>query len=165
MRHAFLCDEETFWGKVFFDEEYNRRLYKDTLEFAIYELLELKEEGNGDKSRRMKTQPKAQLPAAVQKVLGDPVTIEEGRFNSAARRWTLKLVPHKMADKIHINGEVRMSPTATGIERVASFEIKVDIFGLGGIIEGFAEKQIRDSYDRGAVFTSQFIREKGLTKS
>lgn len=164
MRHTFQCDEETFWGKVFFDDEYNRRLFKEGLDFAVYEPLELKEEPNGNKFRRVKTQPKAQMPAAVQKILGDPVSIEEGRFDATARRWAVKLIPHKMADKIHISGEFRMSPTANGIERLANFEVKVDIFGVGGIVEGFVEKQIRDGYDKGAVFTNKFIKEKGLTK-
>lgn len=163
MRHTFRCDEETFWGKVFFDEEYNRRLFKEGLDFAVYEQLELKEEANGDKVRRVKTQPKAQMPAPVQKLLGDPVSVEEGRFEAAQRRWKFKLIPAKMADKIHINGEVRMSPTSGGIERQASFEIKVDIFGVGGLVEGFVEKQIRESYDKGAAFTNRYLQEKGLT--
>ena len=165
MKHSFACDEDTFWNKLFFDEEYNRRLFREGLDFAVYEPLELKDEGGGNKFRRVKTQPKAQMPAPVQKILGEPVSIEEGRFDATARRWSFKLIPHKMADKISIAGEFRMKPTAAGIERHASFEIKVDIFGVGGIVEGFIEKQIRESYDKGATFTSRFLQEKGLTKA
>jgi hypothetical protein len=48
------------------------------------------------------------------------------------------------------------------MERVVDFEIKVSIFGVGGVIEGFIEKTVRESYDRGAAFTNTFLREKGL---
>lgn len=164
MKHSFRCDEETFWGKIFFDEEYNRRLFKEGLDFAVYEPLELREEPSGDKVRRVKTQPRAQMPAPVQKLLGEPTSIEDGRFHAAQRRWAFKITPHKMAEKIHISGEFRMVPTATGIERQASFEIKVDIFGVGGIVEGFIEKQLREGYDKGALFTNRYLQEKGLTK-
>ncbi|MCU0656367.1 MAG: DUF2505 domain-containing protein [Polyangiaceae bacterium] len=165
MKHGFVCDEDTFWQKLFFDEEYNRRLFREGLDFAVYEPLELKELPSGDRTRRVKTQPKAQMPAPVQKLLGEPTSIEEGRFDAAARRWSFRLIPHKMADKISISGEVRMSPTPTGIERLASIEIKVDLFGIGGLFESFIEKQIRESYDKGAIFTNAYLREKGLAKS
>ena len=162
MKHLFRCDEDTFWTKIFFDEEYNRRLFREGLDFALYEPLELKDEAGGGKFRRIKTQPKAQMPAPVQKLLGDPVSVEEGRFDGATRRWSFKLIPHKMADKISIRGELRMVPVAGGIERHSSFDIKVDIFGIGGIFESFVEKQIKENYDKGAVFTNRFLDEKGL---
>lgn len=165
MKHTFKCDEETFWSKVFFDEEYNRRLFREALEFVVYEPLELKDEGGGSKFRRVKTQPKAALPGPLQKLLGDPVSVEEGRFDGATKRWSFRLIPHKLADKISIRGEQKMTPVAGGIERLSSFDINVDIFGVGGLLEGFVEKQLRENYDKGAVFTNRFLQEKGLASS
>lgn len=166
LKHTFKCDEETFWTKIFFDEDYNRRLFgPEGLDFAKYEPLEMKDEGNGSKVRRMRTLPKGGMPAPLQKILGEPVSIEEGRYDGATKKWTFKIIPHTMADKISIKGEFRTSPTATGFERTTVIDINVDInFMINGTFEKFVEKTMRENYDKGAVFTNRYVDEKGLAK-
>jgi hypothetical protein len=41
-------------------------------------------------------------------------------------------------------------------------DITVKIFGVGGAIESFIERTTRDSFEKAAIFTNEFIREKGL---
>jgi hypothetical protein len=164
MRHPIDTDEATFWGKLFFDDEYTRRLFREGLEMRQFDLLELREEPGGAKVRKVRMLPKDEPPLPVRKLLGEPVSEEEGRFDPAARKWTFKVTPHKLADKIKISGEITFSPLGAGkCERVTNINISVDIFGLGGIVEGFIEKTVRDSYDRSATFTNKFIAEKGIT--
>jgi hypothetical protein len=163
MRHPLQCDVDTFWEKIFFDPEFNRKLFTQGLEFVIYEQLELRDEPAA-RVRRMRTQPKGDVPLPVRKLLGDPVSIEEGRFDKASKLWSFQITPHKLADKIHISGSVRLEPTATGADRVTSARIDVSIFGVGGIFESFIEKQLRENYDKSATFTNRYLAEQGLAR-
>src|SRR5688500_17961642 len=36
IEHVFNCSEETFWTKLFFDQEYNRRLFTEELAFPVW---------------------------------------------------------------------------------------------------------------------------------
>ena len=69
----------------------------------------------------------------------------------------------KLPDKVKIGGEFWVEPRGEKkIERFCRCDIEVKIFGVGGAIEGFIEKTTRDSYEKAARFTNQFIRDKGL---
>jgi hypothetical protein len=164
LRHAIKCDAETFWEKVFFDPDFNQKLFREGLEFVVYEQLELRDEPT-ERVRRVRTQPKGDAPLPVRKLLGDPVSIEEGRFDKATQQWSFRIIPHKLADKITIAGDVRLEPTATGVDRVTSVRIDVSIFGVGGIFESFIEKQIRDNYEKSAGFMNRYLAANGLAKA
>lgn len=163
VRHVFNTDADTFWNKMFFDEEYNRRLFVTALGFPMWEQLELREESDGAKVRKTKMEPKSDAPAVVKKLVGDSVTyIEEGKWNPATRRWVFKIVPGKMADKIRIEGEFWVEQRGQKqIERICTTNVDVKIFGVGGAVESFIEKSTRDSYEKAAVFSNEFIKEKG----
>ena len=47
-------------------------------------------------------------------------------------------------------------------DRVASFDIEVKIFGIGGMFEKFLEKTMNENYKKAAEFTNQWLREQGL---
>ena len=46
IEHTFDCSEDTLWSTVLFNEEFSRRLYKDTLRFPVWRLLEQKDSGD-----------------------------------------------------------------------------------------------------------------------
>lgn len=164
IRHTFNTDIGSYWPKVFFDPEYNERLYKDALAFAFYDVLEQKEEPGGVITRRMRTEPKSDAPIIVKKLIGDSLRYtESGRFDPAKKRWAYNIVPSKLADKIHIAGEFWVEPRGDkSIERYCDCDIQVRIFGVGGAVESFIEKTTRENYEKAARFTNDFIREKGL---
>ncbi len=162
LRHTLDTTPDTYWGRVFFDAEYNLRLNRDALGFRQYDVLEEKVAEDGTRTRRLRMLPKDEPPAVVKKLVGDSPSTEEGRYDATQRRYTFSIQPPSLADKIRIGGSVRAEPKGEKMERVVDFEIKVSIFGVGGVIESFIEKTVRESYDRGAAFTNTFLREKGL---
>ena len=83
VRHIFNTDIDTYWSKIFFDREYNQRLFVDALSFPVYEVLELTEEPNGVRRRKVRTEPKADAPAVVTKLIGD---CRRSRGRSSPRR-------------------------------------------------------------------------------
>lgn len=161
MRHPIDTDAATFWPKLFFDDDFNRRMFREGLEARLYEVLERVDEPSGNIKRKVKILPKDDPPAPVKKLLGEPVSVEEGTFDAAAGRWSFRITPPSLVDKIKISGDITLAPAGEKrVDRVTTVEIKVDVFGIGGLIEGFIEKTMRDSYDRSARFINRHLADK-----
>lgn len=162
VRHTFRgVDVDTFWEKVFFNDEFNATLYKRELEFIDYEILEQKTDEKGVVTRRAKQTPKPEGPAVVKKLVGDSVSyVEEGRFDPASKRWRYTITPSKMADKIKIGGEFWVEARGEdSVERICTVDLEVKVFGVGKAVESFIEKQTKESYEKAARYTQRFIDE------
>src|SRR6476646_5329943 len=137
LRHEFECDEDTFWDKLMFGEEFNRRLYFDVLKFPGFKLLEQREEGD-KRSRRVHIDPPlGNVPAPVKKVVGEKLSyIEEGTYDKKTRRYEFKVTPSTMADKTKNSGVLyteRLGEKRTA--RIARVDVQVKVFMIGGLVE------------------------------
>jgi hypothetical protein len=164
IEHTFECSENTFWDKIFFDEEYNRRLFKERLKFPVYE--ETKREERGEEVHRVirVVPPIGDLPLALKKVLGDNIGYDErGVFNKSTRHYRIQIVPNKLADKLSVVGELRTQAAGpTAMKRIFEAEVTAKIFGVGGMMEKRIVSDLERSYEASAKFTKNFIEEKGL---
>lgn len=164
IRHTFEMKEGDFWSKTFFDPEFNRRLYKERLGFPQWEVLEEDEQSDGTYTRRVQIEPKAEAPAAIQKLIGSGITyVENGTWDPKSKRFRFRIEPSKLRDKVATHGE--MWTEAKGdhkCERVVSVEVNASIFGVGKMLENFIEKSVKENYEAAAEFTVEWIREKGL---
>lgn len=164
LRHQYHCGPDTFWREVFFDPTFNERLYREALQFEAFKIVEEKIEEDGRRSRKMAVTPKLDAPAAIKKVIGDSISyVEEGRYDLAKPSWIVRVNPSKLADKANITSEMWLERTGAGqSDRVAEFNIEVNMFMIGGLFEKFLEKTMRDSYQKATDFTNQWLRDKGL---
>lgn len=164
IRDTFDTDVDTYWRRIFFDPEFNERLYLDALGFEGFELVELTGEPGGRRTRTMRTEPAAEAPAVVRKLVGESLSYtERGTFDPDAQVWSYEIQPGKLSDKVHIGGRLWAEPKGEGrCERVAEIEIEVKIFGVGKAVEKFIEKTTRDSYEKATAFTNRWIAEQGL---
>jgi hypothetical protein len=164
IRHTFDVDADTFWGKLFFDPEYNKALFQDYLKFNTYRVLELEQRPDGGVHRRVECAPPVELPAVVKKAIGDNTSyVEDGRFDPSTRRFTVEVIPKLAADKIKTR--VTLYTEARGpkrIERIVEIDSNVKVMFVGGVLEAFIEKQTRSTYDAAAEFTVRWIADKGL---
>lgn len=160
LRHLYEIDLEGFW-RMFFDREYTRRLYEEGLAFSRCQELELKRSDNGEITRKLRIEPKFEAPAVVAKILGDRFYyVESGRFDPAQKRWTYSLTPSVLADKVLLSGSIWAEPRGPGsIDRLAEIDISVRVLGVGGILEGFIEKQNKDGYLKAADFSNRWVKE------
>lgn len=151
--HVIDCDVETYW-KVFFDAEYNKKLYLEGLSFKQFEILE-----QSETKRRMRGVPKMNLPGPVAKLLGDSFGYEEqGSFEKDANTFRWKMLPNTMADKLSTSGFTRVEATSDGkTKRYNEASIEAKVFGVGGLLEGTAEKEVRDSWEKEAVFMNRWV--------
>lgn len=164
IKHTIATDVDTFWNKVFFDPEFNRALFVDALGFTTYEVLEDRTEPSGVRHRRIECTPKVVMPAAARKVLGESAGYTEvGRYDPTKRKYFVDVVPNVAADKIKTTSECSVEPRGDKrCERLVMVDNTVKIFGLGTLVEGYIEQQTRDLYNRGADFTNQWIKDRGL---
>jgi hypothetical protein len=162
--HTYNCSEDTFWSKVFFDEEYNRRLFLDRLKFSVWRESRREEKDNQIHRVVVAAPPIGDLPGALKAVVGDNVAYEErGVFDRASRSYTIDVVPNRLADKISVH--LKMSTRADGPERckrIVEGTISAKIFGLGGLLEKKMATDLEKSYAKSAEFTNEYLVEKGL---
>jgi hypothetical protein len=164
VRDTFNCTVDTYWSEIFFEPEYNERLYKEGLGFKGFELESLTGDKGGPRERVMITEPAADAPAVVRKLIGDSLTYREtGTWSPDDRIWRYDIVTSKLSDKVKIGGILYAEPKGDDkCVRVADIEISVKVFGVGGAVEKFIERTTRDSYVKATKFTNDYIAEKGL---
>ncbi|MEI2620448.1 MAG: DUF2505 family protein [Candidatus Nanopelagicales bacterium] len=66
-----------------------------------------------------------------------------------------------MADKLRQEGTMRIEPIGDSkVRRIAELTMEAKVFGIGGLIESTTEKQLREGWDRSAVFMNRYIQSK-----
>ncbi len=157
--HEINCDVDTFW-KVFFDKSFNDKLYLETLGFPEFKVLE-QNETDQRITRKVAATPKMEVPGPVAKLLGSNFRFtEEGTFDRATKTWRWKTIPSTMADKLRNEGTLRVEAAGPNkVRRVAEIEVEAKIFGVGGLMESSAEKQLRQGWDESATFMNKYLGE------
>jgi Protein of unknown function (DUF2505) len=165
VEHAFGCSEDTFWDKVFFDDEYNQRLFERELRFPVWRVLGQNDDGT-EIVRRIEVVPYVgELPGPLKALIGEGVGYEEvGHFDKARRRYHAKVRPNKLADKVSV--EIDLWTVATGQDscrRCVKATVKARLLGVGGMLEKRLVADLERSYAKSATFTNTFVEEKGLS--
>ncbi|MFO0552449.1 MAG: DUF2505 domain-containing protein [Polyangiaceae bacterium] len=156
--HDIDCNEATFW-EIFFDKTFNEKLYREDLEFPEFTILEQKETDT-EIRRKTKGRPKLKnIPGPVAKILGDSFGYtEEGSMDRKAKVWKWKLTPTTMADKMKQEGKLHLEPIGDNkVRRHVEMLIEARVFGIGGMLESTAEKQLRDGWESSAKFMNKWI--------
>jgi len=149
---------------VFFDDEYNRRLFQEILKFPVWRVVKTEEQGDEVRRTIQASPPVGDLPGALKAVVGENAGYEErGVFNKKTHRYQVQVVPNRMSDKITVN--VEMWTEAMGdaqCKRFARASATAKIFGVGGLLEKKLLSDLERSYEKSATFTNTFVAEKGL---
>ena len=155
--HEIRCNLDTFW-KTFLDRDFNTRLYMEALGFPEWTIVD-QTETDTSATRKVTALPKMDVPGPVAKLLGSNFRYtEEGSMTKPDRVWRWKMIPSTLADKLFTSGVVRAEALGEGTtRRIAEMDVAAKIFGLGGIIESSAEKQLRDGWDKSAAFMNKYV--------
>jgi hypothetical protein len=162
--HDFECSASTYWEQVFFDEEYNRRLFHDELRFPEWRELEKKDEGTRI-VRLVRAQPPIEnLPGPLKSVVGDGAGYEErGVYDRGTQRYEATVIPNRLADRISVT--LTMSTESLGekrCRRVVAGSVTAKVFMVGALLEQRMIADLTRSYAKSADFTNRFVAEKGL---
>ena len=154
VRHPIHATSERFWRVIHHGKEFMRTLYIEELGYGY----EIREDNKETGVRRTYITPKVDAPAAIVRVMGDSISFEEQGKLGPGPRYEFRVVPNKFTDKIDISGAMTTEPRGEGeCDRVVDFEVTCGIFGIGGIVERFVEKEIVKGYNDSAGFTNDFL--------
>ncbi len=159
IQHIYDCDEDSFWSDIVFDREYNRQLYIEHLKFKQWEVVSF-EESDSQITREVVVRPvTGEMPKALAKVVGDNLGFrEEGVFDKKSKRYTFRIIPNRLADKLTIEGEIYVQ--ARGDERCERFvelTVKASVFGVGSMLEKRIIADTQESYDKGFAFACRYL--------
>lgn len=160
-RDEFDCDENAFWHKCTFSEDFCKKLYFDVLKFPGWKLLEQKEEGDFIKRRVHIDPPLTGMPGPVVKIIGDKFSyVEEGRFDSKANRYTFSVIPSTAAEKSKTTGVMWTEKLGEGrCVRHAKIDVEVKVFMVGGMVEEKIISDLKKSYDATARFIGEYLKQ------
>src|SRR5688500_3041137 len=94
IEHVYNCSEDTFWNKVFLDDEYNNRLFTEAPELPVFEKLN-QEEDDKELRRSINVVPKlGPMPGPLKAVIGEGLGYrEDGVLDKKARRYSINITP------------------------------------------------------------------------
>lgn len=158
--HEINTDVEGFW-KMFFDKDFNEKLYKEGLGFSDFKTHDQKET-DAQITRKAGGTPKITVPGPVAKILGSSFSyVEDGTFDKKSGVWKWTITPSTAADKIKSGGTLRVESAGPNkVRRIAELNIEAKIFGIGGMIETSTEKDLRDGWDKSAVYMNKHLASK-----
>jgi hypothetical protein len=155
IRHRIDCAASEFWEKIFENQDFDIALYKEAL-LMDFEMLKWDAE-TGERSSRIV--PNLKGPKAVQRVMGDSQTfVETGMYDKAKGVYTFDVTPSTLKGKLFISGVMRIEPDGDDhCFRVVDFNVEAKIFGVGKLLAGVIEKNTKQSYDKSAKFTNEYL--------
>jgi hypothetical protein len=160
--HTFPVSARTFWYDIYFNKEYNEKLYVERIHAKSYELLEFTD--TDTEIRRMaRVVPEQKAPSVIKKLMRDEFSYtEKGTFKKKEEIYRFTIIPSVKPEKISVSGFVSLKPEGSNITRTIDLDLKADIFAIGGQIEKFVGDQIKKGYDESYSFTLTWIRDRGL---
>lgn len=162
--HEFECSEETFWTRLLLDDAFNEWLYRDRLGFSEWKVLERRDTEHGVWRVVDVAPPAIELPGPLKKLIGDSVRYRErGEYDAVRRHYRVDVVPGTLADKVTVRGEITCLKLADArCRRIFTGHVEARIFGVGSLLERRIASELERSYEAGARFTGEYVRDKGL---
>lgn len=158
--HTFQNISLEDYEKLYFDEEFNTALCEAV---KLARTLGTLNRTETTIHREVTVGPDREVPAPVAKILGASRIeyTEHLDYTLGSYKGTWKTISSLMTDKVHSAGTFAFKAKGNGVERIVDGEIKVKIFGVGGMVEKFIVADIERSYAKAAEFTQNWIDKQG----
>lgn len=153
--------EDTFPGispssfeRLYFDEDYNNAL-GEALHMGR-KLLRL-DRGANKIVRHVCFEPKREAGSAADQAFGKSRAsfVEELDYDVAARRGKWRTIPNMFTERVSNTGTIDFAGDANDTRRIVRGEVRVSLFGFGGLVERAIVGEIEKNY----VATTRFTRE------
>lgn len=155
---------ETFWSELCLNLEYQEQLYMQCLGCESMEVVRNDGDTQTGVKRALRFRKPIDAPAAIRKMFGNSVTMEEeGTYDPASQTYAFQFRPPMLGDRFSITGLMRVQPTDAGVEVVTDTKFQCNMLGLGGLLERFAVSSAKEGTEDKRLFTERYIAERGLT--
>lgn len=164
--HTFDCTLDQYWTKIYFDVEYTRALFLEGLGMRRAVIVSDVTAPDGQRRRQLDVDlAPLELPGPVAKLLkGGLGYRDELVFVPARNETTFSYRFNQLTDRLVMTGRMRVEPTRDGkTRRLTDVHIEGHVFGIGGLVERVMEKITRDTWEKSAVFTREWIVKHPLT--
>ena len=160
--NELCCSEAMFWDNLFFDAEFNRRLFLEELGFSGWRVLRQQEISADIVERELEvTPPIGDLPGPLRAIIGEGLSYRElGRFDRKRRRYAVKATSAKLGDRLLVEGELfTESIDEKRCQRIFAVNVRARIFGVGSLVEKRVIADMDQSYATSARFIAQYVNE------
>lgn len=160
--HELDCSESLFWDHLFFDDEFNRRLFLEELGFAGWRVLQQGDPSNALVERELEvTPPIGDLPGPLRSLIGEGLSYRElGRYDAKRRRYAVKAKSAKLGDRLVVEGELYTEAIdADRCRRIFTVRVEAKIFGVGGLLEKRVLADLEQNYSASAKFIGKYAQE------
>ena len=155
--YPFNCTPAKFW-EMYFDQEFTKKLHTQALGSTSIEIISQSGDVKKGLKRTLRYGQSPDMPSPVKKLFGSQViTTEEGSFDPATGVWSFSLTPGTLANKTQMRGTIKLEEADDSCVQKFSLVARVKILGVGSIVEGFIERQARETQDRAALFMNEKI--------
>lgn len=156
IEHVFDCNVETFWEKIFLDDEFNRQLFVGRLGFASWKVLECAPTDDGLRRVVEAVPSVGELPGPLRKALANGLGYrEEGQLFRSESRYSVRVVPASLPQQLDISGELRVVPDGAGCRRIYDATVNARLFMVGSLLETRLLDDITKSYEVAAAFSRE----------
>jgi hypothetical protein len=148
---SLSCDD---YEALYFDESFNVALGA-ALQMGR-QLVRL-ERTSGRIVRHVCYEPKRDPESPANQAFGTSRAsfVEELDYDRKERRGTWKTIPNLFTERVRNSGTIELLSAPNGTKRVVRGEVKVSLFGFGGIVERLIVAEIEKNY----IATTKFTRE------
>lgn len=158
--HTFDVGPEVFWSAVYFDAKYTEQVFLEGLGMRRVSLVSDVTGADGKRRRLLDVDlAPLELPGSVQKLLKGGLGYREDLVFDAARgEATFQYRFNQLTDRLVMSGRMTTEKTADGrTRRLTTVHFEANVFGVGGLVEKAAERVTRDTWDKSAAYTRQWI--------
>ncbi len=147
---------DEFWTEVFFVPSFVDALHREGLKYSRYEIVEETVGSDCARTRTMLAYPTIEVPRALKRILGADLHYREvANFDPDRRVWRTETSLPRLGQKVTVKTDMYFTDTSPGHSvRTVEFEVRVKIFGVGRILEGFIKRTLTDVYEQARVFTN-----------
>ncbi len=158
--HVFNNITVAEYEALYFDEVFNEALCKAVkLERKVIK----RDLVNGQLTRILRISPDREIPGPMRKVIGadriEYTEYIEYKWGSHQAIWRTE--SSILPDKVDARGTLGFEARGNGVVRWVEGEVKVKVFGVGGLVERFVVADVEKGYDNAAGFTHKWLAEHG----
>lgn len=163
--HEFPFPAER-WLDIFFSQGFIDHLNANLNVTMTLEVLENKAD---TRLRTVRTRPHVELPGFAARVLGGDrgfSFLETSVHTRGTNLIQFSILPSVMTDKFTMAGTMRVDPLAPErCRRTMKADLSIGVFAVGGRIEEFIARTLRENYDKGYKVMIDYERIARETKS
>ena len=146
----------TAYEALYFAEDFNVAL---CLELSLERSLVEFSFKDGMLRRVTQVVPSRDIPGPVAALMGGGRLeyTEHVEYRAGSMRGTWKTVPSLMRDKVDSHGTFQFAAEGDAVVRRIEGEVKVKVFGIGGVVERFVVADVERSYADASTFTRGWL--------